>query len=89
MNLNYMTRSELDALNDTKLTRVIPFLIRGVMTSQFSVARHYGGITLQGSNYTYFPESDELIRDDVLKWLVKYRKEQKIEPAVVESAGLF
>jgi hypothetical protein len=41
----------------------------------FSVARHYGGAKYNGSQYTYIPGEDELIRDDVLKFVTKLRKE--------------
>lgn len=49
-------------------------VIRDVCNTQLSVARHYGAIKINGRHYTYFPPGDELIRDDVLKWLTKLRK---------------
>ena len=61
----------LDIIKDCPLERSTPFCIKGVSGSQFSIARHYGGIKFQQSDYTYLPHSDELIRDDVLKWARK------------------
>lgn len=51
-----------------------PYAIQGVSQSQFSVARHYGGIRYQGEHYTYFAEVDELVRDDVLAYVRKAAK---------------
>ena len=51
-----------------------PGIIRGVRDTQLSIARHYGGIKFNDHHYTYFPDGDELIRDDVLKWVTKARK---------------
>lgn len=55
------------------LHRKTPYLIQGVSMSQFSIARYYGGITFQGDHYDYLEDSDELIRDDVRKWLKKQK----------------
>jgi len=43
----------------------------------FKIARHYGGITYNGDSYTYLPKTDELIRDDVLKWKRKQGRKPK------------
>jgi len=45
----------------------------GVSRTQLSIARHYGGIVFNGQSYTYMPATDELIRDDVLKLIMKAR----------------
>ena len=42
--------------------------------TQFSIARFYGGIKFNGETFTYLPDTDELIRDDVLRWRVKQLK---------------
>lgn len=39
--------------------------------SVFSVARHYGGMSIGGKRYAYFPESDSLVRQDIVDWLTK------------------
>lgn len=44
-----------------------PEIIHNVSTTQLSIARHYGGIKVNGVYYCYDPKSDTLIRDDVLK----------------------
>jgi hypothetical protein len=54
-----------------------PYLIAGVSRSQFSIARHYGGTTYNGEAYTYIHETDELVRDDVLRLLAKRLREQR------------
>jgi len=64
-------QSGLTGLDDCPLHRKTPFGIEGVSQGQFSIARHYGGIKYNGDEYTYLPLTDELIRDDVLKWKSK------------------
>jgi hypothetical protein len=75
--MSHLTQSELDALQLSKLDTEAPFLIRWVSNGQLSIARHYGGCTFQKSWYKYMPLTDELIREDVVEWLAKYRKQQK------------
>jgi len=70
----HMTEEEIDALQLSKLDRATPFVIGGVSQSQLSIARYYGGCKFQGQNYSYLPITDELLRDDVVKWLKKHRK---------------
>jgi len=38
-----------------------------VSQTQLSVARYYGGCTVNGTHYVYDPTTDTLIREDVLK----------------------
>ena len=64
----------LDGLEDCPLSRATPFGMTDVSKTQFSIARHYGGITFNGAKYTYIPTTDELIRDDVLKWKKKNKR---------------
>ena len=68
--------SDLDAC---PLHRKSPFGIRNVTQSQFSVARYYGGINFNGSIYIYYPDTDELIREDVMKWKAKQLKEKQLK----------
>lgn len=42
-----------------------PEEIHGVSQSQFSIARHYGGIKFNGTPYVYDPTRDVLIREDI------------------------
>lgn len=44
-----------------------PEEIRNVLHSQLSIARHYGGIRVNGTYYVYDPERCVLIREDVVE----------------------
>ncbi len=57
-----------DGLMESNLPKDSPFGIRGVSETQLSVARFFGVIRFCGRHYTYFPDTDELVRDDVLRW---------------------
>lgn len=61
-------------LNGCPLHRKTPFGMTNVSMTQLSIARHYGGIKYNGESYTYLPKTDELIRNDVLKWQTKNAK---------------
>ena len=74
---SYLTESEIEALQSSNLPRKTPFAIQGVMNTQLSIARFYGGIRYNGDGYTYMPDGDELIRDDVLLFVAKLRKKQR------------
>lgn len=74
---SFLTDSEIEALHTSNLPRKTPFAIQGVMNTQLSIARFYGGIRYNGDGYTYFPDGDELIRDDVLKFVTKLRKKNR------------
>ena len=90
--MSYLTKEELAALQLTILSRDSPFIIQGVSSTQFSVARYSGGCRYNGRGYLYIPATDELVRDDVIKWLAKYRKEQskkeKVEIAKMQQVLL-
>ena len=45
----------------------------GVSQTQLSIARHFGGIFFNDEHYRYFPDTDELIRDDVVRWMKKQK----------------
>lgn len=76
----YLTAEEVEAAQSLH-TRT-PYAICDVSKGFFSVARHYGGMTYQSEHYTYFPEHDELVRDDVLKLVTKMRKRARKEKPV-------
>jgi hypothetical protein len=76
---SYLTEEEITSLQSSGLKRESPFLITNVSITQFSIARHYGGCTAYGKHYTYCNPTDELIRDDVLKWIGKERKRENSE----------
>ena len=64
----------LFGLDGCPLHRKTPFGMTNVSMTQLSIARHYGGIKYNGESYTYLPKTDELIRNDVLKWQTKNAK---------------
>lgn len=72
--MTYLSPDELDAIQS--LPRDTPYLIDGISNGMFSLARHYGGITFNGSDYKYFPEHDECVRADVVKYVAKLRKKR-------------
>ena len=53
------------------------FMFRDVSVSQVSIARHRGAATVLGKRYTYILDSDELVRDDVLRLVETIRKLQR------------
>lgn len=70
----YMT-DERQAIAE-KLPRDTPYAIQSVSQGMFSVARHYGGAKYNGASYTYIPETDELVRDDVVKAVQRAERKQ-------------
>ena len=72
--ISYLTPEEITALQSSGLKTESPFMITGVSRTQFSVARHYGGVTAYGCEYIYDHLSDTLIRHDVVRWIGKERK---------------
>lgn len=58
-----------------------------VSRTQLSIARHYGGCTVQGRHYVYFPESDELWRDDVLKLVHGWRRTDAMAKALPQPSA--
>lgn len=72
-----LSAAELLALQFAGLPVVehAPFIIQPVTGSIFSTCRNAGGATVQGYAYTYVSAFDELIREDVLRWLKAHRGE--------------
>ena len=69
--------SALLGVGECGLHRRTPYGMTNVSMTQLSIARHYGGIKYNGESYTYLPKTDELIRDDVLKWQRKQKRAAK------------
>ena len=90
--MSYLTESELEALQLTDLSRETPFLIGHVKSGYFSVARIAMGAVIQGWHYTYMPPTDELVRDDVVKWVQRKRRFDALKAkaeAVQEQVDIF
>jgi len=77
--VSYLTQLEIDALQTSGLSRETPYLLCGVSNTQFSPARHCGGCNFNGAKYIYLPKTDELIREDVRKFVAKLRKANKVK----------
>lgn len=56
-------------------------VILNVSQTQLSIARHYGGISYNGVEYTYISPFDALILKSLVKPYNKLRKERKGQPA--------
>jgi hypothetical protein len=70
------------------LHRRTPYGMTNVSMTQLSIARYYGGCSFQGDSYTYLPHTDELIRNDVLKWKRKQERKRKTPNARTEQPAL-
>ena len=70
-------KSELDGLKSCPLHKRTPYGYAGVSKTQLSIARHFGGIKVNGDEYKYFPLTDELVRLDVLKWKLNQSSQAK------------
>lgn len=82
--MSYLTDEELQSVQ--ALPKDTPYLIKGVSSGFFSIARHTGGITYNCRQYVYNPVTDELIRDDVLKLVESLRRlKAKVERAAAKE----
>jgi len=68
--------SYLNGLENCHLHTKVPLGIRNVSMTQFSIARHSGAIKYNGCTFIYFPKTDELVRDDVIKWQKNQKKKE-------------
>lgn len=55
-----------------------PLAYANVTDTQLSVARHFGGASVNSRAFYYIPETDELVRSDVFKWVHKRRADAAI-----------
>ena len=78
--MSWLTDSELEAIKS--LPQSTPYVIQGVSLGFFSIARRYGGMTIQGDRYSYMPTTDECVRNDVVRFVKKLRRKPKgMQPA--------
>jgi hypothetical protein len=87
-----LNAEELKAVNESNMHRRTPFAHGGVSHSQLSIARHRGGAIVNGERYLYDGATDMLIREDVARWLNKWRvaqKRRKDEIAGAKQRDLF
>ncbi len=73
--MSYLTTTEKQRLQaewSGSISDVLGYA--NVSMTQLSIARHSGGANINGARYTYFPATDELWRDDVLKMVHGWRR---------------
>ncbi len=70
--MSFLSESEIESIQH--LPNHTPYMIQNVSHGYFRIARHYGAAKYNGSSYLYLPDTDELIREDVLKFITKKRK---------------
>lgn len=75
--MSCLKEGEYEALLKSELPNDPPYIMQAVSYGQLSIARYYGGCTYNKVHYVYIPATDELLRDDVVKWLKTYRKKAK------------
>ena len=46
-----------------------PIIFENISLTQLSIARHYGGMKINGVEYFYIPDKNALLRKD---WMKKY-----------------
>lgn len=73
--MSYFTRAEKRRLSFHSFPPCdAPIGYMDVRRTEMSIARYSGGFTVQGKHYVYFPEHDELWRDDVLALVHGWRR---------------
>lgn len=85
MSWTAITADEISTLDISgKLHTRTAWLYQGVSQTQLSIARHYGGMQVNGEHYVYCYPTDELIRQDVFSAVQKLRKQHKALDAMAE-----
>jgi hypothetical protein len=64
-----------------------PLAYADISNTQLSVFRHYGGGSVNGHAFYYVPETDELLRHDVIKWIERQRSDAVIAKRQAEEAA--
>ena len=89
--MSYFTRDEKERLSFEWSDPSATLGWANVSQTQFSIARHYGGIQFQGHHYAYFAAHDELWRSDVLALVHGWRRSASAKNALPTQIqeGLF
>jgi hypothetical protein len=67
----------LPQVKDCGLHTKVAYGYSNVLHTQLSVVRHFGACNINRTPFTYIAETDELIRDDVLKWWHDNKKQNE------------
>jgi hypothetical protein len=85
---SYLTETEWSAVFERfGLQETLAYA--NVCDTQLSIARHYGGATVNGRSFYYLPDTDELLRRDVFRWIERRRSDAVIAQRQAEEAALF
>jgi hypothetical protein len=84
---SYLTPEELTLLKSSRYRPEPTFVIKNVSQSTHHSAKHYGSAIISKVHYTYIAEFDELVRNDIMFFIQRTRKEakQKIKPKIPYS----
>lgn len=69
---------EIDAMKNQ-------ILFENISLTQLSIARHYGGIKVNGVYYFYIPDKDALLRKDWVKKLAASKKRRETWNEFIEE----
>lgn len=83
---SFFNTDEINALQASGLDKKTPYIIQNVSETQLSIARYFGGCRYDGVYYTSIPVADEIVRNDVLKWIIKYRKDKEAKEKKINQA---
>lgn len=59
-----------------------PNVILNCQQTHFSIAKYYGGVKAFDTTYTYFPDEDALVRDDLIDNLMNNLKKMDFDEAI-------
>jgi hypothetical protein len=74
-----ISSKELELLKASSMDHTTPYSYQDASKTHLSTARLAGGVTINGEAYIYIEYTDEIIREDVYRWLMARRK-RKVEP---------
>lgn len=88
--MSYLTEEEMAALQESSLDPWTPFVIANASHARGLVPAGFCRFRCHGAIYCYHFGTDELIREDVVKWVTARRAAQKAGPTSeqMEMGGL-
>jgi hypothetical protein len=77
--MNQPTIEDIKTYRDeliAKFGRDTRIAVANASSTIFSIARHYGVCKIEGKYFIHNPADDSLIREDVVKWITKRKKQE-------------